>query len=56
VREPAIHDEHRHGERARQRNGAGSVFPNPLINHGGYTLWLEHVVEKGGGTDLFRLM
>jgi hypothetical protein len=34
----------------------GSVFPNPLINHGGYTLWLEHVVEKGASTDLFWLM
>jgi len=34
----------------------GSVFPNSLINHGGYTLWLEHVVEKEGVPDLFWLM
>jgi hypothetical protein len=25
----------------------GSVFPDPLVDNGGYTLWLEHVTEVG---------
>lgn len=34
----------------------GSVFGDPLITHGGYTLWLEHVQERATGERLYWLM
>ena len=34
----------------------GSVLPTALISHGGFSLWLEHVSEKGGSLDLYWLM
>src|SRR2546426_8706655 len=34
----------------------GSVFPTPLVNHSGFTLWLEHVEEKGSGQEVYWLM
>lgn len=34
----------------------GSVFPEPLIQHSGNSLWLEHIVELKTGTELYWLM
>lgn len=34
----------------------GSVFAQPLVSHQGYTLWLEHVIEKNSGAECFWLM
>ncbi|HUZ72960.1 MAG TPA: hypothetical protein VMU87_08235 [Stellaceae bacterium] len=34
----------------------GSVFDSSLITHGSYTLWLEHVLEKGTGAETYWLM
>lgn len=34
----------------------GSVFAAPLIQHDGYSLWLEHVEERETGTELYWLM
>jgi len=34
----------------------GSVFPTPLINHEGYTLWLEHVEDIDSGAEVYWLM
>jgi hypothetical protein len=33
----------------------GSVFDSPLVNHGGWSLWLEHVVASGG-SETYWLM
>ncbi|MEW6711051.1 MAG: hypothetical protein AB1403_14585 [Candidatus Riflebacteria bacterium] len=33
----------------------GSVFKTPLVRNG-HSLWLEHVEEIGGGSDLYWLM
>jgi hypothetical protein len=37
-------------------NAPGSVFNNPLVNHSGYTLWLEHVVDTTDGSKTYWLM
>jgi hypothetical protein len=42
-----------HGDRSRTR---GSVFSEPLTPQGGYSLWLEHVIEKGSAEELYWLM
>jgi hypothetical protein len=34
----------------------GSVFPHWLVNHNGYSLWLEHVFEPTTGAEWFWLM
>lgn len=34
----------------------GSVFPAPLIQHNGHSLWLEHVEEIETSTELYWLM
>ncbi len=34
----------------------GSVFEQPLIEHDGYSLWLEHVRGKRGDSDCYWLM
>ncbi len=34
----------------------GSVFPAPLVEHGGYSLWLEHVQDLETGAELYWLM
>lgn len=34
----------------------GSVFPGPLVQHGSYSLWLEHVEEIGTGDDYYWFM
>lgn len=34
----------------------GSVFEDPLIEHGGYSLWLEHVAAKDEEGDIYWLM
>ncbi|MGU3360333.1 hypothetical protein ACLBWX_08375 [Methylobacterium sp. M6A4_1b] len=33
----------------------GSVFPNALVNNG-YSLWLEHVIDKNNNSEAFWLM
>jgi len=43
---------YRHGL-ARAR---GSVLKEPLIRHSGYSLWLEHVIDKRSGTSQYWLM
>lgn len=37
-------------------NAVGSVFDAPLINNGGYSLWLEYVVDHKYGDECFWLM
>jgi hypothetical protein len=32
------------------------VIKTAVIDHGDYSLWLEHVAEKGGGRELYWLM
>jgi hypothetical protein len=34
----------------------GSVFPAPLVNHDGWSLWLEHVEEIGNAAEVYWLM
>lgn len=34
----------------------GSVFPEPLIDHDGYTLWIEHVWEPETDAEYYWLM
>jgi hypothetical protein len=34
----------------------GNVFDSPLIRHGGFSLRLEHVVEKPTGGEMYWLM
>jgi hypothetical protein len=34
----------------------GSVFDRPLISADGYSLWLEHVVEKANQQEVYWLM
>ena len=34
----------------------GSVFDAPLVDHSGYTLWLEHVVDIQSGEEVYWLM
>ena len=34
----------------------GNVFQGPLINHVGYTLWLEHVEEIATSDEVYWLM
>ena len=43
-----------HADRSPAR---GSVFPEPLASReGGYSLWLEHVVDKKTGDEYYWLM
>jgi hypothetical protein len=42
-----------HGHSAPTR---GSVLGAALISHGGFSLWLEHVSEKGSAIELYWLM
>jgi len=35
---------------------AGSVFDSPLVSTGGYSLWLEHVVNKANYNEAHWLM
>lgn len=42
-----------HGQSCYPR---GSVFLTPLINYNGYTLWLEHVIEKATQYHAYWLM
>ncbi|MBU4273660.1 MAG: hypothetical protein KKA28_17500 [Planctomycetes bacterium] len=44
---------HAHGTLSPTR---GSVFANPLISAGGYSLWLEHVLEKTTHQKFYWLM
>jgi hypothetical protein len=44
------------GKRHGARKSRGSVFPEPLENSNGYTLWLEHVIDKRNATETFWLM
>lgn len=37
-------------------NASGSVFDGPLIDNGGYSLWLEYVEDYKYGENLFWLM
>ena len=37
-------------------NALGSVFDAPLVNNGGYTLWLEYVEDHKSGDKCFWLM
>jgi hypothetical protein len=46
-----INKGHSHGPHA----AGGSVFPTPLISHG-YSLWLEHVLDKNDSSEYFWLM
>lgn len=39
-----------------QGHALGSVFAEPLVNNGGYTLWLEHVEDYKRGDKMFWLM
>jgi len=34
----------------------GSVFKKPLVNNGGWTLWLEHILELKSKDELYWLM
>lgn len=34
----------------------GSVFGEPLVSSDGYTLWLEHVIDKARQSETFWLM
>lgn len=34
----------------------GNVLDTPLIDYGGYSLWLEHVTEKESGGEIYWLM
>lgn len=34
----------------------GSVFDAPLVNNGGYSLWLEYVEDHKNGGSMFWLM
>jgi hypothetical protein len=35
---------------------SGSVFDQPLVSGGGFSLWREHVVDRDGGWEPFWLM
>ncbi len=48
-----IHRGHPHGNAGQAR---GSVLPTPLIAAGGYTLWLEHVLEPASDDRVYWLM
>lgn len=37
-------------------NVRGSVFAEPLIDHDGYSLWIEHVRERQAGGECYWLM
>ena len=37
-------------------NALGSVFDAPLVDNGGYTLWLEYVEDYKNGNKCFWLM
>ncbi len=34
----------------------GSVFDAPLVSHGGYTLWLEHAINRKDQSEKYWLM
>lgn len=42
-----------HGSMSQNR---GSVFPAPLVDHGGWSLWLEHVEDTRDATEVYWLM
>lgn len=44
------------GEPHGPGNATGSVFGEAIIPGDGYTLWLEHVRDKSGGSDMFWMM
>lgn len=48
------------GKRHGRGRAAGSVFGQPLVSSNGYTLWLEHVIERvkgrAQGKETFWLM
>ena len=44
---------HPHGDESRAR---GSVTQKPLHEGSSYSLWLEHVIEKKTGKEVFWLM
>lgn len=39
-----------------QPRAPGSVFREPLVDHDGYSLWLEHVIEIATGDRYYWLM
>lgn len=45
-----------HGEPHATADALGSVFREPLVDNGGYTLWLEHVIDRKHGSRTFWLM
>ena len=49
-----IHKGHRHGTSSKVK---GSVFEEPLVHtDGGYSLWVEHVIEKDSEDEMYWLM
>jgi hypothetical protein len=45
-----------HGKPHGPGNAAGSVFDAPLVDNGGYSLWLEYVEDHKYGGNMFWLM